>query len=139
MTAAALREKLEGATPPPSNQEFDLLGSPEFDALAAEAQRIQEMSRTVEAFKGKGSVPGYEFNGGQKDIEAMLTASDVEAVLWRDGYVVKIGKGRSADTISATKLVEQGVSLDIIAAATVEGKPYTYAQIVAPKAPKVGK
>lgn len=133
MTVAALKAKLEKDAPPPSYTQYDLLNSSEFDALAAEQRRVADMSRTVEAFKGKGKVVGYEFNGGQKDIESLLTAEGVERVLWKDGYVVKLTAGQSAATLSATKLVELGVSLDVIAAATVEGTKWTSVQIVAPK------
>lgn len=133
MTTAALAAKLAKDTPPPSYTQFDLLNSPEFEALAAEQRRIARASQEVECFKGKNKLPGYEYPGGQKDIEAMLTACDVERVMWRDGYVVKLTQGKSADSISATRLVELGVSLDVIAAATVEGTAWTSVQIVAPK------
>jgi hypothetical protein len=46
------------------------------------------------------------------------------------GTLLKVGNGRSASKIEPTKLLEQGVSVDQIKAATVEGKPYSFAQIV---------
>lgn len=66
------------------------------------------------------------------EIETALMAEDVDGVMW-DGCLVKIGKGRTGDKVSTTRLVELGVAIDIIAAATEEGKPYTFAQIVRPK------
>lgn len=136
MTAAALAAKIEKDTPPPSYKDFDLLNSPEFDELAEEQRRVAQMSREVECFKGKGKVEGYAYPGGQKDIEAMLLGSGVERVLWKDGYIVKTTSGKSADTISATRLLELGVSMDTIAAATVEGTVWTSVQMVAPRAGK---
>jgi hypothetical protein len=47
-----------------------------------------------------------------------------------EGTLLKVGNGRSASKIEPTKLLEQGVSVDQIKAATVEGKPYSFCQIV---------
>lgn len=71
-----------------------------------------------------------------QDIEIALISEGVEAVRW-DGCLVKQGKGRTADKLSPTRLVELGVSIDVIAQATEEGKPYTFAQIVVPKGEQV--
>lgn len=133
MTTAALTAKLAKDAPPPPYTQFDLLNSPEFKELADTAIIIAQMSKRVEAFKGKGKIEGWEFNGGQKDLEAMITASEAEKVGYENGFVIKLTHGQSASSISATRLVELGVSLDIIAQATVDGVAWTSVQVVAPK------
>lgn len=136
MTTAALAAKLAKDNPPPSYQTFDLLNSPEFKELADQAIIVAQMSKRVEAFKGKGKIEGWEFNGGQRDLEAMITASEAEKVGYENGFVIKLTRGQSAPSVSATRLVELGVSLDIIAEATVDGTPWTSVQVVAPKVEK---
>lgn len=49
-----------------------------------------------------------------------------------DGTILKIGNGRSPSRIIPTKLLEQGVTVDQIKAATVDGSPYSFAQIMLP-------
>lgn len=55
------------------------------------------------------------------------------------GRTLKIGRGSTPATINPTKLLEQGVTVEQIQAATEEGTPYTYPQIVMPKAATNGK
>lgn len=88
-----------------------------------------ELKRKLDAVKKYTEAKLKELG---QEIEIALIAEGVDGVMW-DGCVVKQGRGRAGDKIVATKLVEQGVSLDVIAAATEEGKPYTFAQIVVPK------
>lgn len=126
MTVAALEAKLAKDTPPPSYEGYDLLNSPEFKVMCDRKILLDAQKKATEE----------ELKALSSDIESLLTAEGVEKVLYRDGYQVKIGRGKSPDKLSATRLVEQGVSLDVIANATEEGKPYTFAQIVAPKAAK---
>lgn len=123
MTTAALERKLQADAPPPDYRKFDLLNSPEFRALVQQKQFYDAQKKSAED-KLKEIGP---------EIEAMLTASEVDKVTYEDGWQVKIGRGRAADKIVATKLIELGVSVDVLAAATEEGKPYTFAQLVAPK------
>lgn len=69
--------------------------------------------------------------GGQL-LLAMAT-SGVEKAKLEDGAILKVGYGRSASKIEPTLLLAQGVTVDQIQAATIEGTPYSYAQILKPK------
>lgn len=126
MTTAALQEKLGKDAPPPSYLEFDLLNSPEFRNLV---ERKRAADAQKKAAEGELALIGPE-------IEALLTASEVDKVAYDEGWQVKIGRGRAADKLVATRLVELGVAIDVIAAATEEGRPYTFAQLVPPPKPK---
>lgn len=66
-------------------------------------------------------------------LKSALELVGKEAVKIRDGMVLKIGRGATASKIEPTKLLEQGVTVEQIQAATVPGKPYTFAQIERPK------
>ena len=71
----------------------------------------------------------------------MMNAREQKKVgLW-DGMTFEVREGRSASKLEPTILLEQGVALEVIQAATVEGTPYQYVQINRPKVsvmPKVG-
>ncbi len=86
--------------------------------------------RTLDMVK-KETEERLQWVGGQLMIA--MAAAEVEKVKLQDGATLKIGYGRSADKIEPTKLLEQGVTVEQIKAATVEGKPYSYAQILQPK------
>lgn len=129
MTVAALQDKLAKDAPPPSYRDYELMNTDEFIMIVDEKIALDAQKKIIEdRLKAIGP-----------DIEAYLTAESVDKVLYEGGFQVKIGRGRGADKIEATKLVEQGVPIDVIAAATVEGKPYTFAQVVPPKAEKGGR
>lgn len=63
-----------------------------------------------------------------------LATSGVEKVRIRDGMVLKIGYGKSPSKIEPTLLLQNGVTVEQIQASTVQGKAYSFAQIVKPKA-----
>lgn len=113
--------KAKGAQIDPASK-FEMLGDPEMLAKFYLKRRLDAVVKFAEAKRKELAA----------DIEIALIGEGVEAVTW-DGCVVKQGKGRAGDKIIATKLVELGVSVDIIAAATLPGEPYTFAQIVVPK------
>jgi hypothetical protein len=66
---------------------------------------------------------------------AALGAEVQKVKLWA-GMTFEVRSGRSASKIVATRLLEQGVSLDQIQSATVEGSAYQYVQVNKPKPPK---
>jgi hypothetical protein len=128
MTKAALEKAAADLAVKPYT-EYPLLTDPEFKTMAEEFNLLCIRIGVDENRKKALS----------KDLEAYLTSAEAPKVeLWA-GLKLKIGNGRSASTISATKLLELGVPLETIQAATVEGTPYTYAQIERPKAQKGGQ
>lgn len=126
MTSEALKAKLESSAPPPRYEAYPLLNSPEFNELVTEKATLDIQKKVAEE-RLKEIGP---------EIEAMLMGAGVDAVGWGEGFTVKIGRGRAADKIVPTRLLEAGVTVEQIAAATEEGKPYTFAQIVTPKVKK---
>ncbi len=119
---ASVKEQLKSALIPKA-ESFELMDD-EWKAAVERKEVLDRVKRYVEK----------ELEALKQDgvIEAMLMAEGVEAVTYH-GWVVKRSNGRTADSISATKLVELGVDPDLILKATVPGKPYTYPQIVRPK------
>lgn len=67
---------------------------------------------------------------GEQLLLALAMAEVDRVKLDTDGTILKVGHGRSASKIEPTKLLEQGVTVEQIKAATVEGVPYDFAQIV---------
>lgn len=66
---------------------------------------------------------------------AMLGAEQQKVRLW-DGMTFEVREGRSPSKLEPTKLLEQGVSIEQIQAATVDGTPYQYVLINRPKEKK---
>lgn len=135
MTAAQVLDKARretAATDLPSYTEFELMAPKgkgrsqrpsDFERLVDEKIDLDRQKKIIEdRLKQIGP-----------ELEATLMAEGVERVAYRDGITVKIGKGRAPSKIVAAKLLEQGVAADIIAAATVDGAEYTFAQVVIPK------
>ena len=65
-------------------------------------------------------------------------ASEITKVTLWAGMTFEIRNGRSASKLQPTKLLEQGVTIEQIQAATEEGTPYQYVQVNKPKPPKAG-
>jgi hypothetical protein len=63
----------------------------------------------------------------------MLAADKKKVRLW-DGMTFEVRSGRSPSKIEATMLLEMGVALETIQAATVEGREYQFVQVNKPKA-----
>lgn len=122
MTTLEKLQKAE-ADRPRSYTEFDLLSGPEFAELIAEKLKLDAQKKTAEE---RLKVLGPE-------IEAMLAASEVEKVALEDGFVVNRRGGTSQSSISATKLLAAGVSMQTIADCTNEGTPYTFIVITNPE------
>ena len=72
----------------------------------------------------------------QKELELALASAGVEKVEWEDRPVM-IVYSHGASTVDPHKLLEQGVSPDQIAAATVPGREFSYPLIGKP--PKTKK
>ena len=68
------------------------------------------------------------------NIEAALLVADVQKVAC-EGYRVQIIEKEGAKKIDANKLLDLGVSADVIAKATVQGKASSYADIRPMKEP----
>lgn len=66
---------------------------------------------------------------------AARAAEVTKVTLWA-GMTFELRSGRSASKLVATKLLEQGVTIEQITAATEEGTPYQYVQVSKPKAGK---
>ncbi len=126
VAAAKVKAKIEqekGRGDVPLASRYEMTAEAEWqDAVA----RYEVLKRIVKYAEG-------EIDKMKGDIELPLIAEGVDAVLMPQGWVVKRGSGRTASKISATRLVELGVSVDLIAEATEEGREYTYAQVVVPK------
>jgi hypothetical protein len=106
----------------PDIDQFPMLTEPDYVELLSNFHRLTIVKRFVE--KQLELIKG--------EVEIGLMASDVTAVRWQD-CVLKQGRGRTADKLSATRLVELGVAVETIAEATTEGREYTFPQIVLPK------
>lgn len=106
----------------PGFAEFDMLSEPKYVGLVNHKAKLDQIKRYVEK----------QLKLVNPEVEIGLMAEGVKAANF-GGFVLKHGSGRSPDKISATKLVELGVDVDVIARATVEGKSYTYAMTVFPK------
>lgn len=100
--------------------EFPVLKEMDFEALATRYRELKEGIDQMEAERKDISA----------DMEAALIVADQKRVKFGDKYVIERAGGRSASTISANKLVEKGVTPDVIAYATVPGRTYTYCQMV---------
>lgn len=109
--------------------EYPLLTDPEFQSMAEEFDVLCIRIGRDEERKKMLS----------KDLEAYLTSAEAPKVELWDGLKLKIGNGRTASSVSVTKLLELGVPLTTIQEATVDGKPYTFCQIERPRAKKGGK
>lgn len=107
--------------------EFDLLDSPEFKDLLTRKIALDLQKKKVEA----------ELKDIGPEIEAMMAACETTKVAAWDGWEICRRNGSSPSTIQATKLLELGVGLDVIEAATKEGSPYTFIMAVNPAADKV--
>lgn len=73
---------------------------------------------------------------GDQLLLALAMAEQDRVRLDEQGTILKVGHGASASSISATKLLEQGVTVEQIQAATQPGTPYSFAQIVPVKEAK---
>jgi hypothetical protein len=85
------------------------------------ANKTRELQGTLQSIK----ILQEEAEAGKAEIERMLTAAKVTTVLVDDIRVTMV-KGRTTRKLDTDKLLKLGVSLGIVAAATVEsvGKPY---------------
>lgn len=127
MTVAALKEKMEKELPPPPFDTIEIFQDPDVRKVITEAETITRRMKADEA----------RLKELKPDVEAFLNASGVDKVgLW-DGIVLKVGNGKTGSKLSTQKLVEKGVSIDLIAECTEEGSSYTFAQFVYPKPAKV--
>lgn len=115
-------DKKKGADEIPPITQFEMMSDPDFLGKLKLKRKLDMAKHYCEA----------QLKLINPEIEIGLIASDVKGVRW-DGCLLKQGNGRSPDRISATRLVELGVPIDTIAAATVEGKTFTFPQIVPPK------
>jgi len=70
---------------------------------------------------------------GEQLLLALAMSEHEKVRLDAEGTVLKVGYGRSGSKIDATKLLAQGVTVEQIQNATVEGNPYSFAQIVPAK------
>lgn len=122
MTKAKL-EKIAAEAAVRDYREYPLLTDPEFEALAREKDALDTVKKVTEE----------RLKAVNKDLEAYLTGAEAEKVNLWDGLKLKIGHGATASKISATRLLELGVALETILAATEGGTPYTFAQIERPK------
>jgi len=61
----------------------------------------------------------------QREIELAMAEAGADKVEWEDRPVTMV-HSRSASTVDPHLLLEKGVSPDVIAAATVEGREYSY-------------
>lgn len=126
MTIAELKKKAAADAIPGFN-DFDLLSENDDFIALVDAQIAYKRAEKAVADGAKDA------KARNKDIEDYLTSAGATKVQLWDGLVAQIGKGRGASRIDPAKLLELGVPMDTILAATVEGEEYTYSQIVFPK------
>jgi hypothetical protein len=93
-----------------------------FIKLVEELQGVNEIKSTAEA-------ESRRLNGL---LQSMWADVGHKTVL-DNGTKVTLVTSKSADRIEAVSLIEQGVSIDVIQKATVEGKPYKFVKVTPPK------
>lgn len=65
-----------------------------------------------------------------EQIKSIMLDNSIKKVTgFPENYYAVVCKGRSQSILSKTKLLEMGVSADVIKACTVPGTPYTYVQV----------
>lgn len=127
-----VREKLEklsaqvsggvGSSGITGYETFDLLKESDFAEMVERKIAADKVKKEAEA----------ELELVKGEIEAYMAAVDQTKVGF-GRLVVERRSGTTASAISATKLLEQGVSVDQIAEATTPGRQYTFIQITDPQ------
>jgi hypothetical protein len=97
--------------------EFEPLVEMDFDQLCEEQRQLTEIAHSTKE----------RLSQVNSDICAALTVAETKRAKWGN-YIVTSKEGCSASRIKAELLVEQGVPVDMIEAATVPGTPYTTPQ-----------
>ena len=108
----------------------------DFEALEANPVTGEEMtfaqlvSRKHEIDKLEKDIASEKKWIGEQLLFALGMAEQERVKVLGGHWVLKVGYGRTASKIEPTKLVELGVSVEDIQAATKEGTPYSFAQII---------